>query len=72
MRPRSSRLGVEGIKSFNAKEESDHRETPHERLVFSSTAAASGQKNNPATSNVNQLKLRAATSPPDAAGRASP
>lgn len=72
MRSRSSRLGVEGIKSFNAKEESDHRETPHEHFVFSSTAAASYQQNNPATSNVNQLKLRAAASPPDAAGRASP
>ncbi|CAK9859259.1 unnamed protein product [Sphagnum jensenii] len=72
MQPRSSRLGVEGIKSFNAKEESDHRETPHEHFVFSSTAAASYQQNNPATSNVNQLKLRAAASPPDAAGRASP
>jgi hypothetical protein len=72
MRLRSSRLGVEGIKSFNAKEESDHRETPHEHLVFSSTAAASDQQNNPAASNVNQLKLRAAASPPDAAGRASP
>ncbi|CAM6040847.1 unnamed protein product [Sphagnum compactum] len=72
MRPRSSRLGVEGIKSFNAKEESHHRETPQEHVVFSSTAAASDQQNNPATSNVNQLKLRAAASPPDAAGRASP